>query len=175
MKRRTLLLPIAVVALAAATPAAWSQALGHLNVPWRQMVLSHFNPMSGTQSNIHQWLGVSYPDGTADPMLPDSLVRQTLVLQDVVLLVFRPNGPTTVAESGEVYLAEVDATQKARPVVGQTALVHYTMPANETRLVLRVSIAAGHAFSVYRHPAFVHSGPTGVQINVRANGYLLPN
>lgn len=49
------------------------------------------------------------------------------------------------------------------------------MPANETRLVLRVPLIAGRAFAGVRHPVVVHYGPPGIEINPRLSGYVLPH
>jgi hypothetical protein len=170
MKRRLLL-----SALTLGAGAAWAQSAGHLNVPGAQMVLSHFNPMPGTQAHIHQWLGLTRPDGSVEPMVPDHLMRQTLVLQDIVLMVFRPHGPTGSSDYGEIYLGDVDASNKARPVLDQTALAHYTMGGKDARLILRVPILSGRAYSGWRQPVLVHSGSAGIQINARAHGYLVAN
>lgn len=171
MQRRLLLLGLSALACGAAS----AQSPGHLNVPGRDMVLASFSPLAGTQSNVHQWLGHMRPDGQVEPMAPDVLHKQTLVLQDIALVVFRPHGPTSVPESGEIYLGDVDAANKGRPLQDQVALVRYTMPAYESRLVLRVSIAAGRAYSGWRQPVVMHYGPAAVQINVKAHGYVVPN
>lgn len=164
---------IAVLGLSAFGASA--QAPGHLNVPGMQTVYSHFGALPGLPSNQQQWLGFFLPDGRVEPTYPDILQKQTLSLMDFTLLVYRPNGPAGVDESGEIYLGDVDASQKGRPLQDQMPIVRYTMPAKETRLVLRVTLAAGRAFSGYRQPVVVHYGPAGVLVNARALGYVVPN
>lgn len=155
--------------------AASAQPVGHLNVPAMQSSHSYFGATPGLPSNQYHWLGLMYPDGRADPMQPDLLLKQTLSLMDLVFLVVRPNGPAGVEESGEIYLGDVDASLKGRPLQDQLPVVRYTMPAKESRLVLQVTLAAGRAFGGYRQPVIVHYGPAGVVVNARAIGYVVPN
>jgi hypothetical protein len=164
---------LALLGLSALSASA--QAPGHLNVPGLQTVHSHYQAMSGTRSNEHQWLGLVFPDGRVQPMQYDQLTKQTLTLMDVIILVYRPNGPTGADESGEIYLGDQDASQKGRPLQDQMPLVRYTIPGNESRVLLRVSLGAGRAFSGYRHPVLIHYGPYNAQIGVRTLGYVVPN
>ena len=169
--------PRAAVAavLGLCTLAASAQPVGHLNVPAMQSTHSYFGTTPGLPGHQYHWLGLNYPDGRADPMHPDLLHKQTLTLMDLVFLVVRPNGPAGVDESGEIYLGDVDASLKGRPLQDQLPVVRYTMPAKESRLVLQVTLSAGRAFSGYRQPVVVHYGPAGVLVNARAIGYIVPN
>lgn len=155
--------------------ACAAQAVGHLNVPAAQMVRSDFAATTGTAQPLHL-LNVVRPNGVYDTLAKDYLDRQTLVLTDFTFIAFRSNGAAyTYPESGEIYVAAVDIAQRGRPVADQQILARYTIPPNEYRVVVRVSIGAGRAFSGTLWPAITHYGPPGVEINARANGYLLAN
>ncbi|HXF47294.1 MAG TPA: hypothetical protein VNK91_14355 [Burkholderiaceae bacterium] len=155
--------------------ACAAQSVGHLNVPAAQMVRSDFAATSGTAQPLHL-LNVVRPNGVYDTLAKDYLDRQTLVLTDFTFIVFRSNGAAyAYPEFGEIYVAAVDIAQRGRPVADQQILARYTIPANESRIVVRVSIGAGRAFSGAHWPAIAHYGPPGVEINARANGYLLGN
>ena len=164
---------LAVLGLSALTASA--QAPGHLNVPGMQTVHSYYQAMSGTRSNEYQWLGLVFPDGRVQPMQYDQLTKQTLTIMDLIILVYRPTGPTGTDETGEIYLGDHDASLKGRPLQDQMPLVRYTIPGNESRVVLRVSLGAGRAFSGYRQPVLIHYGPYNAQIGARTLGYVVPN
>lgn len=155
--------------------ACAAQAVGHLNVPAAQMVRSDFAATAGTAQPLHL-LNVVRPNGGYDTLAKDYLDRQTMVLTDFTFILYRSNGAAyTYPESGEIYVAAVDVSQRGRPVADQQILARYTIPPNESRVVVRVSIGAGRAFSGTHWPAITHYGPSGVEVNARANGYLLPN
>jgi len=161
--------------LGLAALSASAQIAGHLGVPGAQMVYSSFGPITGLPANHQYPFSLVRPDGTVEPMTSTLLLKQTLVYLDVVVIVYRPGGAVSWPESGEIYLGDVDASQRSRPLQDQAPLLRYTMPANESRLVLRVSLAAGRAYGGYRQPVAVHYGPAGIDMNVRANGYVLAN
>lgn len=165
------------LALAAVCGAgtARAQVPGHLNVPGSQMIHAGFTPMPGLPTHHHHLLNVVRPDGTQDMPGAGYLHKQTLVAMDATIIVWRNGAASGWPESGEVYLGDVDVTQKGRPIQDQWPLVRYTMPANETRLVLRVPLIAGRAFAGARHPVVVHHGPPGIEINPRLSGYVLPH
>ena len=155
--------------------SVWGQPVGHLNVPGMQHVHSGFTQVPSLPSSHHYLLNVVHPDGTVDTMSSAYLVKQTLVYTDVVLLLWRnANSAIGNPESGEVYLADYDSSQKGRPLQDQMPLVRFTIPPNETRAVVRVTLAAGRAYSGYRQPLLVnYSG--SVDMNARALGYVVPN
>lgn len=155
--------------------ACAAQPVGHLNVPAAHMVRSDFGATSGTAQPLHL-LNVVRPNGVYDTLAKDYLDRQTLVLTDFTFIVYRSNGAAyTYPESGEIYVAAVDIAQRGRPLADQQVLARYTIPPHESRAVVRVSIGAGRAFGGTHWPAITHYGPPGVEINARANGYLLGN
>lgn len=164
-----------VLALGLASFGASAQTAGHLGVPGAQMVYSSFGPVPGLPPNMHYPTGMTRPDGTTEALMGSFLFKQTLVYIDIVVIVYRPGGAVSWPESGEIYLGDSDSTQKMRPLQDQMPLLRYTMPANESRLVLRVSLAAGRAFGGIRQPVAVHYGPVGIEMNLRANGYALVN
>ncbi len=167
------ILPALLLSLVALSASA--QPAGHLGVPGAQMVHSSFGPIAGLPANQQYIHGYVRPDGTAELATSNLLLKQTLVFMDIVVIVHRPGGAVSWPESGEIYLGDADATQKGRPVQDQAPLLRYTMPAYESRLVLRVSLAAGRAYGGYRQPVAVHYGPAGIDMNVRASGYVLAN
>jgi len=165
------------LALAVALPfAAFAQAIGHLNVPAAQMVHATLGPQAGSPQNQHFFNGYTLPDGTQEPWSSSMLRKQTFVVTDFTILVYRASSSNpSYAESGEIYLADFDASLRGRPLQDQFPLVHYTIPVGEGRVVLQVPIAAGRAFGGYRQPALVNYINPNTVISGRAFGYLLPN
>ena len=173
---RRLLSVCALLVAAAAPLSAAAQAIGHLGVPATQMVYANLGPVAGLPQNQHFFNGYTLPDGTQEPWSSGLLRKQTLVLTDFLLLVYRsPSSNPANAETGEVYLADFDAVQRSRPLQDQWPLVHYTIPVGEGRIVLHVPIAAGRAFGGYRQPALVNYINPNTVLNARVFGYLLPN
>jgi hypothetical protein len=167
---------IAFLLLACPAFAAVAQVNGHLNVPGAQMVYSGFAPQNGLPQNQHYLLNTVHPDGTVDTMSSAYLVKQTLVYIDFVLLLYRnSNSVLSSPETGEVYLADYDSSLKGKPVQDQWPLVRYTIPANEGRAIVHVSLPAGRAYSGYRQPMLISYGTTSVTLNGRALGYVMPN
>lgn len=155
--------------------SGWSQPVGHLSVPGMQHVHSGFAQVPSLPSTHHYLLNVVHPDATHDTMSSGYLAKQTLVYTDFVLLLWRnANSTPGNADSGEIYLADYDSSQKSRPMQDQMVLVRFTIPPNETRTVVRVTIAAGRAYSGYRQPLLINYSGT-VDMNARALGYLVPN
>lgn len=155
--------------------SGWSQPVGHLSVPGMQHVHSGFAQVPSLPSTHHYLLNVVHPDATHDTMSSGYLAKQTLVYTDFVLLLWR-NAKSALgnADSGEIYLADYDSSQKSRPMQDQMVLVRFTIPPNETRAVVRVTVAAGRAYSGYRQPLLINYSGT-VDMNARALGYLVPN
>jgi hypothetical protein len=172
MKLRHLVI---VLALGGGAIAAQAQPAGHLGVPGMQQVHSGFAQSPGLPGQNHYLLNVVHPDGTVGTMSSGYLAKQTLVYTDFVLLLWR-NAHSTIGnpDSGEIYLADYDSTQKSRPMQDQMPLVRFTIAPNETRAVMRVTMTAGRAYSGYRQPLLVNYSGT-VDMNARALGYLLPN
>ncbi len=166
---------VVACALACAALAAQAQPLGHLGVPGMQQVHSGFATVPGLPATHHYLLNVVHPDATVDTMSSAYLVKQTLVYTDFVLLLWRnPKSAFGNADSGEIYLADYDSSQKGWPLQDQMPLVRYTIPPNESRAVVRVTMTAGRAYGGYRQPLLVNYSGT-VDMNARALGYVVPN
>lgn len=173
---RTLVVIVTSALALTAGTGAFAQQAGHLGVPGVQMVRADLGTIAGLPAQHYYLINVVRPDGVADTLSSTYLVKQTLVFNELTLIVVRRGGvPVGYAESGEIYLGSYDSRSKGRPLNDQAALLRYTMPASESRLVLRVPLEAGRAFSAYQHPVVIHYGPPDIDLNVRAHGYVASN